>query len=491
MDTKVLPGKVYVGNDRVLIGIILGLLTFWLFAMTLLNVSGLMMKDLKIGDSTMGLAVSIASLFSGLFVVFAGSIADRYGRAKVLRFGFLLAFAGALLVALAVPGIAAVPMLMVGRVLQGLACACIMPSSLALIKEYWVAERQSRAVSLWSMGTWGGTSFSALVGGFIAGSLGWRWIFVVSALCALIGYLLVREIPESRASNDDLKRFDTLGFLSFFLVLLSLLLLLLKGSEWGLSAISYVCLGVLVVALAVFLVVENRVENPFIDFKLFKNSTFTGATISNLLLNATAGVLIVSLVLIQEGADLTAQQTGYLTVGYGVTIVLFIRIGEKLMNRFGARKPMIWGCLIVMAAIGLLIPTHTMATTYMYMAVAAFCLYGVGLAFYATPSTSAALSNLPSAQSGVGSGIYKTASAVGSAFGLAVSTTLFYTLKGIGPAWTGVSDIVAFQGRQDNVGVRSAAMVTLLMIFCLVLLALISILITVPGKKKSAAKSGI
>lgn len=487
METKVLPGNGYEGNDRVLIGIILGLLTFWLFAMTLLNVSGMIVDDLRIGNSTMGLAVSIASLFSGLFVVFAGSLADRFGRVLILRVGFVLAFVGALLVAVSVPGIASAPMLIVGRVLQGLACACIMPSSLALIKEYWAAERQNRAVSLWSMGSWGGTSFSALVGGLIAGSLGWRWIFVASALCAVIGYLLVRQVPESRAPQEQVKRFDMLGFASFFLVLLSLLLLLLKGSEWGLSVLSYVWLGVLLVSLAVFMIVELQVDNPFIDFKLFKNLTFTGATVSNLLLNATAGVLIVSLVLIQEGANLTAQQTGYLTIGYGVTIVLFIRVGEKLLNRYGARKPMVWGCLIVLAAIGLLIPTHTMATTYVYMAIAAFCLYGVGLAFYATPSTSAALSNLPSAQSGVGSGIYKTASSVGSAFGLAVSSALFYSLKGVGPTWSGVSDIISFQGRQDNVGVRSAAMVTLLMIFGLVLLALISILITVKNKKKAAA----
>lgn len=485
MKAIIQQGSRYEGTDRVLIGIILGLLTFWLFAMTLLNVSGMVVADLSIGNSTMSLAVSISSLFSGLFVVLAGSLADRYGRVRVLRIGFFLAFIGALLLALVVPGVAAVPMLLVGRVLQGLACACIMPSSLALIKEYWVAERQNRAVSLWSIGSWGGTSFSALVGGLIAGVLGWRWIFVASALCAAIGYMLVRRVPESRAIAVQVRRFDIFGFISFFIVLLSLLLLLLKGSEWGMSILSYICLVVLVLSLVVFVFVERRVESPFIDFKLFKNLTFTGATVSNLLLNATAGLLIVSLALIQEGVDWSAQQTGYLTIGYGVTIVLFIRIGEKLLNRYGARKPMVLGCVVVLLSVALLLPTHVMANTYVYMAIGAFCLYGVGLAFYATPSTSAALSNLPSSQSGVGSGIYKTASSVGSAFGLAVSSALFYTLKGLDPVWTGVSDMILFQGRQDNVGVRSAAMVTLLMIFGLVLLALISILLTVKGKSST------
>lgn len=158
---------------------------------------------------------------------------------------------------------------------------------------------------------------------------------------ALIGYLLVREIPgESGCRMTTSSGLTRWGFLGFFLVLLSLLLLL-KGSERGLSAISYVCLGVLVVMLAVFLVVENRVENPFIDFKLFKNSTLQGRRFR---IFCSTRRLASLFRYHSEGADFDSAADGVSgLVGYGVTIVLFIRIGEKLMNRFGApRKPMIW-----------------------------------------------------------------------------------------------------------------------------------------------------
>src|SRR5690606_19250973 len=100
-----------------------------------------------------------------------------------------------------------------------------------------------------------------------------------------------------------------------------------------------------------FIRIESRLPHAFVAFKLFKNPTFTGATVSNLLLNATAGILIVAMSLIQMGGNMSAQSAGLLTLGYGVTIVAFIRVGEKLLQRFGPRKPMIWGSLIVGLAI--------------------------------------------------------------------------------------------------------------------------------------------
>ena len=69
----------YRGNDKVLIGIILGLLSFWLFGMTMLSIQDVVQKDLQIEMSALGLAVTITSLISGVTVVMFGNLADRYG----------------------------------------------------------------------------------------------------------------------------------------------------------------------------------------------------------------------------------------------------------------------------------------------------------------------------------------------------------------------------------------------------------------------------
>ena len=90
---------------------------------------------------------------------------------------------------------------------------------------------------------------------------------------------------------------------------------------------------------------------------------------------------------------------------------------------------MIWGCLIVGVSILLLMPTYVLLGTYKVLAIVAFTLFGIGLAFYATPSTDAALSNLPDDQAGAGSGIYKMASSLGASFGVAISAAIFTALS--------------------------------------------------------------
>jgi DHA2 family multidrug resistance protein-like MFS transporter len=162
------------GNDRVLYGIILGVLTFWLFAQTTLNIAPDMGRDLGLGASTMNTAVSLTALFSGIFIVVIGGLADRVGRVRIVRIGFYLSILGSLLVGLAPAGRWASSFLLTGRALQGLSGACVMPASLALLKSYWEGAARQRAVSLWSIGSWGGSGVCALFGGLVAQSLGWR-----------------------------------------------------------------------------------------------------------------------------------------------------------------------------------------------------------------------------------------------------------------------------------------------------------------------------
>jgi MFS transporter, DHA2 family, multidrug resistance protein len=82
----------------------------------------------------MNIAVAITALFSGIFIVVMGGLADRVGRVKIVRIGFYLSILGSLLVGFAPTGAMASRFLLSGRALQGLSGACIMPASLALVK---------------------------------------------------------------------------------------------------------------------------------------------------------------------------------------------------------------------------------------------------------------------------------------------------------------------------------------------------------------------
>ena len=460
------------GANRLILGIVLAVITFWLFAQTTLNVAPTMRAELGISESLNNIAVSITALFSGIFIVVAGGLADRLGRLKITYFGLALSVLGSLLIAISPSG--TIAFLMTGRVIQGLSAACIMPATLALIKDYFDGKERQRAVSYWSIGSWGGSGVSALFGGFVASSLGWRWIFWMSIVVAVISFVLLRGAPESKVASPEKRRFDWYGFTSFIVSMVAVNLVIGRGSVLGwLNPMVITLTVVFVLAAVVFFRVESRNPDGFVDLRLFNNKTYAGATLSNFLLNGAAGTLLVALSLVQQGAGLSSLQSGLLTIGYLVAILSTIRVGEKLLQRMGARKPMLIGCAIT--ATGILLTTFTflLAGQYMIVAFLGFTLFGVGLGFYATPSTDAALSNVPNEKAGAASGIYKMASSLGAAFGVAISAALFTSLSGLSTSFAPLSDL--FLGRTDNVDIRFAAAVALLFNVMMVIVAIIAL----------------
>ena len=475
------------GTNRLLAGLILGVLAFWLFAQTTLNIAPIMAASLHVDTSLMNIAVSITALFSGIFIVVMGGLADRVGRVRVVQWGFVLNIAGSLLIALAPAGALASALLMAGRICQGLSGAFIMPASLALVKAYWDGAGRQRAISLWSMGSWGGSGFAALFGGLMAENVGWRWIFFGSAAVSLVGILMVRGTPESRAGSNSGYRFDTRGVLLFMVAMVALEVVATQGSKLGWT--SAATLGLLANAIifgALFFRAESGNPNAFVDFGLFRNRIYTGATLSNFLLNGVTGIMIVSMTLLQAGGQMTAQQAGLLTLGYAINVVVFIRAGEKLLQRFGPRLPMLWGSAIVGVAILLLMPTQLTLATYKILSIGAFAIFGLGLAFYATPSTDAALSNLPDDQAGSGSGIYKMASSLGASFGVAISAGVFTSLSADRAPVQWIEGAITYLGRQDNLALREAALFALGVNLLMVIAAIVSIVMTIPKRRKAA-----
>ncbi|WP_369045569.1 MFS transporter [Sinomonas sp. P10A9] len=486
------------GNDKLLLGIVLGVITFWLFAGTmgtvapniLLDINGAYADPVKktwanplVAVDAMNLAVSITALFSGMFIVVAGGLADRIGRVKIALTGNALGILGSLLIVFAT-GPVALPLMLGGRAIQGLSAACIMPATMALVKTYWDGPGRQRAVSMWSIGSWGGSGLAAIFGGYMSTLVNWRWIFVASIVISVISILLMWGTPESKVAQTGRFTLDVPGIGVFMVSMLALMIVLIFGSKigWG-SPITIVLVIVAVVGLYTLVRIERRANKPFIDFALFRNRTFTGATISNFLLNGTIGLLIVTQQLLQIGGGMKASDAGLLTIGYAVAIIAFIRLGEKLLQRFGPRQPMIWGSAIVGVATLLLMPTNLLLTEYRWLAVAAYALFGLGLAFYATPSTDAALANLPADQAGAGAGIYKMASSLGSAIGAAISLALFTAFSSSGAQFVG--DVLINQGRTDNTAIRQAAVVALAFNLVMVIIAIVSIVVAVPKGKES------
>ncbi|HEX5533083.1 MAG TPA: MFS transporter [Actinomycetales bacterium] len=468
-------------SDWWLLGVVIAVINFWLFAQTLLNVIPGIQKSLGLDTTVANLAVSVTALMSGLFIVVFGGLADRLGRALVMKVGIWLSIVGSLLIVLtpAQQGALTATMIMAARILQGLSAACVMPSTMALIKTFYEERARQRALSFWSIGSWGGSGFCSLFGGLMAVSVfGWRSIFWISIALSFWALYLVHNTPESREERAGATAtFDWGGLMTFIVAMLAINVFISQGPKIG--WFSYGSLGLLlvfVVAILWFFHIETNRSNAFINLDIFHNATFSGATLSNFLLNGAAGTLVVALGLVQRAAGWTSLQSGLLTVGYLVAILATIRVGERLLQRLGPKRPMLWGSAITTVGIALTSMTFVLIDQYAVLAFIGFTMFGIGLGFYATPSTDAAMSTVPGGQAGAAAGLYKMASSLGSAFGVAISAAIFTAGTNIAP------DLVphVFWGRQDNVALRFGGGLALLFNIFMCVTALVSIMVTVP-----------
>lgn len=455
--------QTYKGDNKLILGIVLGVITFWLFAQSLLNVVPTLQQSFNSNIGTVSIAVSITALFSGMFVVGAGSLADKVGRVKITYIGLWLSIIGSLLIIVSNLSI----LLIVGRVIQGLSAAAIMPSTLAIMKAYFDGKDRQRALSYWSIGSWGGSGLASLFGGMVSTFVGWRWIFILSIIIALVSMLLIKGTPETKSVSKTKVGFDYTGLLLFVVMMLSINVVITQSASLGIfSPIIIGLIIIFIVSTISFIKMENKKQNPLIDFKLFNNKAYTGATLSNFLLNGVAGALLVANTFVQQGLGFNAFQTGLLSITYLVTVLLMIRVGEKILQKVGAKKPMMLGTFFNMIGIILISLTFLPSTIYVVVCIIGYLLYGLGLGFYATPSTDMAISNSPEDKVGVASGIYKMASSLGGAFGIALSGALY--------------GIVA-----STTNVQTGALIGLLLNVLMALLSLIIILITVPSFKKA------
>lgn len=408
---------------RILLGMCIGVSIYWLFALSMGPLLPSIGKELGVNVPDLALPMSLAGLVSGICIMPAGGLADRAGRLLMTRIGLAAGLAGMLMCGLA----NSVEWLIAGRFMQGLAAGFIMPATLALVKVYYNDEDRPKAISYWSMSSFGSASVSSLFGGLVATFLGWRWAFLLAAPLIALAFWLLRAAPESKVARDKKHPFDAIGFTVLIAGLLGLFLFVTKGNTWGWSSLeALTALSIFAIALLVFIAHERRHPAPIADLSLFKRRAFTGAVVANLFLNSLLGLLVVLLAYLQKGRGLSALNASLLTLSYTVTVLSLIRVGEKIGKNRGPRLPMVLGALFfTLSALCLASTSIANDLGYFAMAFIGMGCMGTGLGLFATPATNTAVGEAPADKAGAAGGIFKMASSLGGAFGIAIHLAIY------------------------------------------------------------------
>ncbi|MGI8312751.1 DHA2 family efflux MFS transporter permease subunit [Saccharopolyspora hattusasensis] len=416
-----------------------------------------LISDLKIDSVQVQWVQESYPIVLAALLLLTGRLADLYGARAVFLTGTAAFTATSVLAALAPAG----GILILARILQGAAAAMMLPTSLALVNTTFTGADRGRAFAVWGSTIGVAAAVGPLLGGALA-EFSWRWAFAINIV---IGFLIIVGVRAFLSSSPrSAGRVDftdaALSVLGFGLLAFALIEgrnygwitveepLNILGIQWsGGPSPVLVALVVAAVALATFVrrqsALIRRGDEPLMDVRLFSINSFRNGIITVLIIGlGEFGIVAVLPLWMQFALGYSPLQAGLalvpLAAGTFVASVVSLGIAAKVLPLRLVRT----GLVLEIAGLVGLGFVAAPDTSWWSISVALF-VFGVGTGFATAQIANVILAEVPAPSAGRGAAINGTAGQVGSALGIAVLTTAFFSALGF-----------AMHHRLDAIGVQ-------------------------------------
>ncbi|MEV6213765.1 DHA2 family efflux MFS transporter permease subunit [Nocardia sp. NPDC051833] len=401
-------------------------------------------EDLATGSTeAQWIQESYAIVFAALLLV-VGRIADIVGARRVFVAGVVVFGATSVLAGLAPGG----GLLIVARFLQGAGAAMILPTSLALLNATFTGKARGQAFAVWGSTIGAAAALGPLLGGWLAEHVSWRWAFGINVPLAVL--IVVGVLACIAPSPKVAGRLDVFGAILSVLGLGLLAFGLVEGRTYGWISTVHplgiggftwgggpspvlVALVLSVLALAGFVVRQVLLrrgpdaDKALMDLSLFRLASFRNGNIATLIIGlGEFGIVAVLPLWLQFTLGYSAVQAGLALVP--IAIGSFIASGASF-GMAGKASPLNMVRLgLALEVVGLVALAFFAATDSSWWAISLIlCVYGAGVGFATAQVTNVVLAEIPENDNGQASGIQSAFRQLGSALGIAVLTTVFFT----------------------------------------------------------------
>ncbi|MFJ8021732.1 MFS transporter [Streptomyces sp. NPDC096311] len=381
-----------------------------------------------------GYLIAVASL-----LVFAVRLGDRYGHQQVFAVGMVGFGAASAGIGLA-PGIGWVIGL---RVAQGGFGALSQPATLGMLRAAYPPDRLGMPIALRTSAIGLAAAAGPLLGGALVTQLGWRAVFFLNVIPALVMAALaltVRDAPRVAGSAAGL---DLPGAALLAVALVSLVRTLVVLPEPGRFTETVLGPVVATVAAAAFVRHERRAASPLVPPGLL-GSPAVGAALGTLVCASAAlfGTLFVSTYYLQDVLGLDPFQSSLRALPLAVMMVLGAPVSAVLLRRHGPRRTT--GTAMLLLLLGVLLLSRLDRASTDPAIGAGFLLMGAGFVAVMVSATAVVVRGASAGSAGVAGGLQQTAMNIGPTVGVAVATTLVgLTGVDLGPALTVLTALTA------------------------------------------------
>ncbi|MHB8126886.1 MAG: MFS transporter [Desulfitobacteriaceae bacterium] len=357
---------------------------------------------------------------SSLLPIF-GRVADLIGRKRVYALGYVIFTLGSVLCGLAFN----IGLLVAMRILQAIGASMLMSNGVAIITTVFPPKERGRALGLIGTVVALGSLAGPAIGGILVGFANWRAIFYINLPIGIVGYIAAQLILPVDTPPKQKQTFDFAGATLFTLGMISLLLAVNNGQDWGWQStpiLSGVVLGILL--LGFFFYTETRVQDPIIDLSLFRNQPFLVGNLSGLLsfVAMFSNVMLMPFYL-QHILFYTPSQVGLLMTAFPLTMAIVAPISGYISDRIGPVSLTTGGLIVTATGLFYLSTLTSLSTTLQI--IPGPILMGLGAGLFNSPNNSNVMSSVHPSKLGVAGGINALVRNVGMVIGIAFSVSLF------------------------------------------------------------------
>lgn len=375
------------------------------------------------GSADISWAITAYLIPVGALTLLGGAIGDRLGSHRLFVFG-VVAFVAASLVCAAAPDFA---VFILGRTLQGIAAAVLMPNSLAMLGAAFEGDRRSTAIATWAAAGSLTGAIGPLVGGALVDSIGWRPIFLLNVpLGAMAAWLAIRHVKDANPPGA-IRDLDWSGSLTATAALGILTWMLTEAAKPQPSLWPLALSGVAIVLLCMMFAAIERAKgaNALVPFAMFGTATFTALTLFTFFLYAAMGGLIVVLpFFLIRYAGYSAAAAGAALLPISLIIGSGSRLAGKFSHRLGAKRLLVTGGLIVTAGL-LAYGNASGPIDYWKDVLPGTLLVAVGMALCVAPLTTAVMDAVDATHIGAASGLNSATARVGGLIASALLAFVF------------------------------------------------------------------
>jgi len=378
-------------------------------------------EDLGISDADRQWVVTAYTLAFGGLLLLGGRIADFQGRKRMFIVGLIgFAFASFL------GGIStSAELLYAARALQGVFAALLAPAALSLISVTFTdSKERAKAFGVFGAISGGGAAIGLVAGGILVEFFSWHWTLLVNVPIAIIAVALaIPFVKESRATGDT--KYDVPGAILATTGLVSLVYGITQAESvgWnGTTTLSF--MGVGLVLLAIFLVVETKTSHPLLPLRILANRNRGGAYLASFFVGIGLFAMFLFLTyFFQAVLGYSPLQSGLLFLPFSAGVIVSAGLASQLLPRFGPRWVTASGFLL--AIIGMvLLTTMSPSSAYVSGILPSLIIISLGMGLIFVPLSAVSLFAIGNHDAGVASAVLNTSQQIGGSIGVAFLNTI-------------------------------------------------------------------